>query len=47
MEKLNFSYDFLTKGGAFHNFTKNKKPKRKIFSNKDAEVDHFHHLPEM
>ena len=31
MEKFNFSYDFRTEGGAFHNCTKNKKIPEKNF----------------
>ena len=35
MEKFNFSYDFRTEGGAFHNGTKNKKnPTEKFLATK-------------
>ena len=48
MEKFNFPYGFQTEGGVFHNCRKNqKKSQRKIFSNKDAKIDHFHNFPEM
>ena len=38
---------FRTEGGAFYNYTKNKKSQGKIFSKKDAKIDHFHCLLEM
>ena len=42
------SLSFRTKRGAFHNCTKNKtKSQRKICSNKDAKIAHFHYFPEM
>ena len=47
MEKLNFSYDFRSDGGAFRNCTKKKQIQRKIFSNENAKIGHFHRFPEM
>ena len=34
MEKFNFSYDFRTEGGAFHNCANKKNPREKFLATK-------------